>query len=940
MAGPKRSKRKKKGAVDTPAMQANDILYATSMNISPDLVRSNKNEIDEAVKAIADRANASNTSTKNVKRDTSLVEDYVKFLTISNNLKDRKSYLETIDKDVPVQNTSGSYSVGNGDDGAAIADELAGKYKNHYSLMSEYNKICELIPELDKCVEMIVTDILNRDEISMEFLRNFYHDTDKDQQGIYTEALTSLYKEYKLDERIETYITAAEINGVKPISVFPRDDVIDMINRVIDERSKSGIHSTESLIPEDLLHTMSEENLLIPSPLESKYSVMKSIEDGTISTENNSEFGIIKTQLTNSLEEFCEGIVDTDLIDDWMGVSFENFDSHVVDLKMNNKSEYRVLKGIEDNIQSFKDSATNENISNSRISAASEISKFVMEIDRSIEMVDPRKSNLYQSSKNVKFETSTRKLKQKGTTNGYPNFFGNGPDDRDTVNTVTIGDVEFNINDDKVDIESYNKSNPGFRAIVTEHDPDKVFPVVINGIHDSYYIVEDISSNDQHSIIDNDRGSLADMVRRIGIGEDKALVGNTGNTLPSNSNSYSEGLFSAKSMLAHMGDMSGENGGKSKDVLNTIMIRTIAKRLGTPSLSNDGAFQSSILNMVKNTINLKNKVRFTYVPEPNMVYMSRKLNDKGLPLSVFDGTLFNCYMYLSSRMSSLMMKVNKAADMEVVEVNVGMAGDLNHTIQSIQKNLSTRNVSAKTLFGGTESILKNVSDAKRTIIPVFEGGERLYEVTNVERVNDVEIDDDFTKDVLKSAVMKIGATPTSLDLMSEDEYAVSQTQHRRDYKNLIVKRGVNYGRHVTKLLRAIAAYSDIESMVPNMEDDGTSSGKDNRNFTVEKINFTFTPPRNLMVTNFTEEIGEIKSLIDEIIDLFYGDEEPDNPEFRTKIIAVKKALLDKFATSIDVNSIIDIIKSAEMKSVEDYAKNEKDEIPVIDPNDNNADDDY
>ena len=67
-------------------------------------------------------------------------------------------------------------------------------------------------------------------------------------------------------------------------------------------------------------------------------------------------------------------------------------------------------------------------------------------------------------------------------------------------------------------------------------------------------------------------------------------------------------------------------------------------------------------------------------------------------------------------------------------------------------------------------------------------------------MNNVDIDDDFTDRIIKSIVLKIGIPPTSLDMLSQDEYVASQTQHRLDYRNLVVDRGVNYAKFITKLL--------------------------------------------------------------------------------------------------------------------------------------------
>jgi len=922
-----------KGKSDTNEINtdAMDILYAATYGISPDFIKKNDKLLDETRRVLSDKLSPKNQNTSSV--GSSNAGEYIKILNSVVTAGERIEMLSALKQNESNIAPSGSHSINEGVNivdklsDSTIVDELMGDIQNHFALMPEYSKVCDLIPELGKCVEIIVKDILNRDEFTHSFITNFYKENvDSDLKTEVETSIKELLVEYDFEGKIRKWIKDAEIMGVKPFSILPQDDVIHMVNREIAKRIGMG-STLESINADELIDT---DSLLKKSPLDNIHKPYTDLKLGITEESSTDDYERMMSSIESTTDAFTKSIITSDIVDEWVDVCKEEFnDIYQLEkiLKSNNVEEYdKMCKTVESFEQKMEDPV---NLMDKQSCIKKQLNDLVVCFDRSIEVVDPMKTPVYQAAKKIKnnnYYNSDSDL-NKGIID---NFYRVGDDneitkDKKHSKMINIDGFDIDVGDDFVGDDKKKNKLKNKRAILTEYEPEHVIPLTSGGTHIGYYVVEFVrTSGDNFLLLKKDRGSFTDIVRRLGVGEDKALVANTGTASVDTANPYGTGAFSPTAILKPMmgGGFSGSltpYGGlrqegvagisnRKTELIKTILIKTIAKRLGDDTLVDDGAFQSALMNLIRDDIIFRNNVRFTYIPESHMVYMSRELDSAGYPLSVFDGTLFNCYIYIASLVSSLMMKVMKSSDTEVMEVNVGKSKELGLTIGSISQNASTRNVSARSLFGGTDNIVRSVGNFKRIIIPVI-NGEKLYDVTQVENVNNVDIDDDFTERNLKAIIMKIGVPPTSLDMLSQDEYVASQTQHRLDYRTLIVDRGVNYSKFITKAIKLLVNYSDLfNANMSKSKNDETNNEKTNAlEVSIDKIKFSFAVPKNLTVSRITEELSSIVSLVDDIFKMYYGEETREGPEWAILMKITKKNLMKSLSSSTDWSAIDKII---------------------------------
>ena len=955
---------KKANSGAAEVQEATDIISSSIYGISPEFMRKNGKILDDTRRVLADKLSA-NRSGINGNVDSGKENQAVEFVkALTNGIRHQEKYdmLTSVKNSAKYTHPSGSHTISDTDDvidkfsDSAAIDELLGEVQNHFSLMPEYSKVVDIIPELGKAVEMIVKDIINRDEFTQKYVTNFYiGEEDPDVRSEIEEEIKNLLAEYDFEDKIRRWIMTAEVTGVKPFSILPQDDVIHMINEEIRKRKDRGV-SQESLIPNDISNLVTEESFLVKSPIASIYESFEGLSLKTMSLEGD-ELKQVQKSHKETLDPFIDSILTPDIIDQWEEICLTNVNEVFCDDKLskadNAKDFSESLESMHQFIKKVKDPA---NRVTRTANLKDQLKDMVVAMDRSIEVVGRRDGSRYQASKLLKNNLYGNKDYE--IERGVIEDFYRVGDDVGSASKSKRNDRQININGFEIDIDSnpidgkeYAKAVKSKRAILTDYEPEHVIPISAGGSHIGYYVVEYIrTSGDNFMMLKKDRGSFLDIIRRIGVGEDSALTKNSGTTATDSNNPFSSGVFSPSTIMAPVvgggpnvpnGKFGqGGNSNRKVELVKSILIKTITKRLGDEKLIDNGTFQSSLMNLIRDDILFRNNVRFTYIPTSHMVYMARELNSDGFPLSIFNGTLFTCYTYIASLISSLMMKVMKSSDVETMEVNVGKSKELGLTIGSISKNASTRNVSAKTLFGGTDQVVRSVGNFKRLIIPVIDG-EKLFEVTQVERANNIDIDDEFTERNLKSIILKIGVPPTSLDMMSQDEYVASQTQHRLDYRNLIVDRGVNYSKHVTKAIRLLVHYSSIS--IPTVKVAGAGGAHDGEKdkvtkdkktgvdeatkttadktaadknvIDIEKIHFKFKAPKNLTVSKVTEELEAVNGVVDNIIKMYYGEDSREGDEWPALMIATRKLLIKHLSSSTDWADIDEVIETGRKEYV-------------------------
>lgn len=780
--------------------------------------------------------------------------------------------------------------VPNGTDSAEldIINSFSSMISNTFLAIPEYRNIVELIPEVARVLDIVARDIRNPSEFDKKCFINLYNDPNLKPevlQKINDILSEKIVDKYKLEKKLKQWIPDALICGCKPIMVVPYKDIL----KLYFESSKTKD-----------MRFVSAEALVVSE------------------AENSYESHISEFELTDKAFTY-ENIITDDVIEDFVSCSFHSIHGSISkealfddDKKIITETEFNEFT------KNLKDMDTVKRKEGLR----SKLREVVDFFDENIEIIKTDKSTMALTKTDFMQKYRYNKMVQNSFVT---------KNDTEITEIVDGGGSDGSRKETSIDaFKTIDES------VIVEFQPEQVIPVVISGETVGYYIIE--YDNFFNPTRKKKNTSFTDLISSLGYGNDAGMVsGGSGGMSINPKDPLESGAFSPMGLIGSSTQMSSNSSFGTSDrryeILKNIALKTISRRLKDPTLENNKSFKDAIFNMLRNDYIIRNKVQFTYVPAENMVYFAKNVDSDGIPSSILKGTLFKAYMYLSSLLSSLMIKLMKSADKEKLLVNLGLSGNAGYTLDEIEKNLTTRSVYASSMFNNVASVIKNSSVFSRVRIPVIDG-EQLYDIEQIEKTNDISPDDELTKQLLTSILSKIGVPPSILNFLDDAEYSRSLIMQNLEYKNNITdSQGAfeDSTNGTTKLLRILLEYEpnvieEIKKIIQETTKD-TSNGNDSNvvdnaiEFDITKIEHHFNPPNYLNMTNTNEQISTANDLINNITPIYGDDGDNDVTKERARIF--KEKLYKDLVKVIDWKKLDQMYDSADKEAPEQVSRNIK-----------------
>ena len=453
-------------------------------------------------------------------------------------------------------------------------------------------------------------------------------------------------------------------------------------------------------------------------------------------------------------------------------------------------------------------------------------------------------------------------------------------------------------------------------CLIVPYAPEDVIPININGEYLGFYAIEYDNITGPNGKKKYRGGSFTDYVQQHGFGDDKAFV--TGSGSPpmayGGADPLENSLYSPVSLYNYSASQF-MYGGTDKDderfdILKTVVLRVLSHRLRDPDLVENKLFKDAVMNLLRNDVLMKKRVQFTYIPPEYMCYMTYDTDDEGLPVSILDGTLFFAYLYISSIVSSGMIKLLKSSDKEKYEIDVGLQKNANYSVTEFQKTLSTRSLYSSGMFGSLSSVIRNAGSYQRLIIPVIKGN-KLYDVTQMERYNNLDPDDSYTDKLLQSVLDGIYINSGSLSEMDSVDFAKQLFTRQMEYRNNIIEAQNNYyPNFITKQVRLLTKYSNYstyDSREERLKNKSVDENKIKNDIDLAKISVKPSIPTYLSMSNIIEHISSASDVASKLTEVYSmeGGNETDTKALNK----FKEEIIKKYVTIVDWDELDNLLRA-------------------------------
>jgi hypothetical protein len=824
----------------------------------------------------------------------------------------------------------------------------AALYQSFLNTTSEYRGVVELIPEVKRAIENIIRDIVNVSDLTNRAFNNVYKD--KFNRSVSTEdkeaderknkiILEEVIDKSHLELKFKRWLFESAVSGVKPVAFIPYSYIFRQLQNGANRELGINIQNYQSKIKKGESFSIFNKN--DKSKINKFYTI--NTEYSLKDCVNNLEKVRSKESVSSvEYDRLIKEILDNDSVESYAEIVEDNI-SHSLEalsFRYENTKDTRnkrlftgaesseldgidketeliekLKKNYKDKQEKIKDLSPEERINLARQG----LKEFVEYVDSHIKV--PKK----ESSGAVLAEKILREKDR------YDTLYDLGRNYEMAEKVRKQGYSDPNVlKDDSVGIFDA-KSSLGKECLIVPYSAESIIPININGEYLGFYCLE------YEHIMGNAwrkrrrTGSFTDYIKQQGIGDDAMFLGSNyslngyGGIDPLENNLYSPtSLYNYNTSSYLNGGMDGNQDDRRFDTMKTVVLRVLAHRLHDPDLIDNKLFKDAVMHLLRADLLVRNKVQFTYIPPEYMCYITWKTDDDGVPVSMLDGTLYDAYLHISSKTASGMIKLLKSGDKEKYEIDVGLNKNLGYSVDELQRVLSTRSVFSQSMFSNLATVLKAAGNYQRLIIPVIKD-RKLYDVTQLEHMNDLSPDDEFTNQRLQSILSRICYNNGMFSELDNVDFAKQLFTRNLEYSSCIKEGQTNYNPFGTKILRLLTTYSSLPTYNSIIEDikqtlnknkntnqfndaqqdileDNIKDDIDNENSVdIACIELELNLPSYLQMLTITDTIDTAKTMATSIAEA-YGQSGGNSIDEATNDL-FKLKLIKRFTTNIDWVSV-------------------------------------
>lgn len=903
----------------SPKNEIEELIESDVKELTPDFFKKNQKTIDRVKDKVNDQINR-------FEKKSGRNSNY-------NSLNDLISIISRLSSDNANINSKNLNSVPDGkeytgirhisdinsNNDIVIAEELLEELYQIFDIMPQYLQIVELIPDIENNIDIINRDIRNPGELNPRTIERIllnYPVEDSsmgDLEELDSELIQKIPEEYKLEEKIKNWIKEAMIKGAKPIGVFSYPDLLKSISIFNKNNNISGesINSFEGLLNEYYKSNGDIYNIILES--------FDRLNELTTEDINPLYENSLETMSTSEEQAFYEKILPKSLLDSWMNNSTEEitnfFDTQMTSGFYSSEEYDEIIESKNNYLKSIEELNKDEKYSMKYQKLREKMKPLIDIVNKNFKIVDPELVSLLEARKVIE-----KKMRLEKKNNEFAN------DDELKVFMVNQTDQNMdnkkNINKNELEDSFIEKLSIKNDSIIIEYDPENVIPIRYKTQHFGYYIIEELDGIGNPSQLNKRKmkssSSFLELIRDLGLNDDTK---------------FSEGNNFANPMDNHFFDplnsvygnnfaMQNSNSSQKQELIQNIIINTINSRIKDIDLQNDKVFRDFVIKNIYKIFTNNKQIQLTYIPENKMVYYHLSLDSQGLPQSIMKGTLFYSYLYLSSILTNHMIKLAKSENKEKLTLDIGRSKQIGTTIAEIERLTTQRNTKVGTMFNGITSIFKNAGAFQRFIIPKV-GGEALYEMEEMAVMNDYDIDDEYTNNLLFAIINKIGRPPAAVELGREVEFSRQIIAQHIQYKNLIVDYQKIFNNHNTKLIKILVKNSKlIEShIISNTPTNVRLTKKELKEKTdiiKSYISIKYDPPMFLNISSTSETIGIVEEYVDKITTIIFGDF-TDTDIDKNAMHLFKKKLFKTLLNNVDWTDIYNSLENS-YKEAEESTK--------------------
>lgn len=328
--------------------------------------------------------------------------------------------------------------------------------------------------------------------------------------------------------------------------------------------------------------------------------------------------------------------------------------------------------------------------------------------------------------------------------------------------------------------------------------------------------------------------------------------------------------------------------GKYK-ALSDIFINGISKKIDIPFIKKNKDLKNVIYSLIKEDYILNKQVSMTFL-QPEQVFHFKLDSNNTYGISKLAKSLFVSKIYLATLITNMLQKISRGRDKRAYYVDVGMDDDMEGTVEAFIRDIKSKEITSDNLNSVT-TLLNSIGAFEDYFIPTMDGNKPV-EIDTVQGM-DIDVDNDFLNNLLKSAVSGTGVPESYIDETHNVEFARTLAMQNQAFVRSIVCYQSDFSEYYSKIMQKLYYNEYMINDETNNVNLSIHNKKKNRDSTIDlnDIKVKFNPPIYLNLTSTNDQISNASTTIDFIISVYINDEDEDAV---VKKLEFKKALAEQY----------------------------------------------
>lgn len=345
------------------------------------------------------------------------------------------------------------------------------------------------------------------------------------------------------------------------------------------------------------------------------------------------------------------------------------------------------------------------------------------------------------------------------------------------------------------------------------------------------------------------------------------------------------------------------------DNIISSMSQQIIKRFSKKFVIANSNFKKVIADCINYNGYMDNEYHIQFIPAKYIIEFKVNEDENGNGVSMLQNSLFPAKLLLSLIVSRMLNYLNKSADKTLVYISKGPIDvHTGNQIQRVIRNIQETQITFSDLLS-TNMVFSKFGRNQNMIIPNSRGGKRLAEFETQEGMQ-VDMNPEYENKLEQMAILGTGVPSVIMEYIGQSDFAKGFETGNIKFASHVASYQMDFESSLTHFYQVLIDNSEL-----------SDSLKDRVR---GKFTFNFPRPKVLTVSNNSENLQNLQTLMQAIIQIYFGEDTTSIPNFEKIKTKFTQISARKYAPYINWDEFDEFYNKAKLGIDENESKQDSD----------------